>query len=115
MVGAIAVGVVALAHVAFMVLESVLWTRPAGRRIFGMSADEAQTTRVLALNQGLYNGGLAVGLAWAIAVGNEGALLFLLAYITAMGVVGAITAKPTILFLQALPAAVAFGLVWFGI
>lgn len=113
--GAVAVGLtllVAALHVVFMVLESVLWTGPIGRKIFAQSVQDAQTTRVLALNQGLYNGGLAVLLLWSLWSGHRPTTMATLAYIVAMGVVGGLTAKPTILVLQALPALLAFVAVW---
>lgn len=107
----IAIGVVAFLHVVFMILESVLWTRPAGRRIFAQSVEDAEKTKVLALNQGCYNGGAAALLVWAMATGRSATAAALLVFIIAMGVVGAVTAKPTILILQALPAAIALALV----
>ncbi len=106
----IAVLVVAAAHVAFMVLEAALWTSPTGRRIFAQSVADAATTRVLALNQGMYNGGVAALLAWAALTGRADATAALLIFVIAMGIVGAATAKITILFAQAAPAAVALAL-----
>lgn len=98
---------VAVAHLWFMVLESVLWTKPLGRKTFGQSVEDAAKTRVLALNQGLYNGGVAALLLWA-AFDHRGATVdALLIFIIAMGVVGALTAKPIILAFQSLPAALA--------
>ncbi|KAB2884806.1 MAG: DUF1304 domain-containing protein [Kofleriaceae bacterium] len=102
--------VVAALHVGFMILESVLWTTPRGRRIFGQTAEGAEATRVLALNQGVYNGGVAGLLAWAALTGRADTTIALLAFVIAMGVVGAATAKPTILLFQALPAALALAL-----
>ena len=99
---------VGIAHLGFWYLESVLWAKPQGRRIFGLSEKDAETTKNLALNQGFYNGALAIGLFWSLAVANEGARLMLLSIIVAMGVIGGLTAKKSILFIQALPAAVAF-------
>ncbi len=104
---------VAVAHVWFMVLESVLWTRPFGRKTFGQSVEEAARTKVLALNQGFYNGGVAALLLWAavdergLAAGHNPTVDALLIFIVAMGVVGGVTAKPVIIALQAAPAAVA--------
>ena len=103
---------VAVAHVWFMVLESVLWTRPFGRTTFGQSREDAEKTKVLALNQGLYNGGVAALLVWAAleerqATGLHPTVDALLIFVVAMGVVGASTAKPIIFVLQALPAVLA--------
>src|SRR3546814_9325842 len=57
---------VALLHLYFLVLEMFLWTRPAGLKVFRNTPEKAELTRVLAANQGLYNGFLAAGLAWAV-------------------------------------------------
>lgn len=102
--------VVAALHVAFFMLESVLWTTPKVRKIFGQTEEEAETTKVLALNQGAYNLGLAVALVYAAIMGSVDTLVVLHAFIIAMGLVGAATAKITILFLQTLPAAIALAL-----
>lgn len=102
--------IVALLHVAFFALESVLWTTPRVRRIFGQSPEEAEATKLLASNQGVYNLGLAVGLAGALVLGASSVQQFLLAYIVAMGLYGGLTVKRSILVLQALPAAIALGL-----
>jgi putative membrane protein len=111
---AIAVAFVALLHLAFFVLESFLWTKPAGRRIFGLSAELAESTKSLAANQGLYNAFLAAGLIWGLIPGTHafGVRVFFLSCVVIAGVVGAITAKRSILFVQALPGAIALLLVW---
>lgn len=109
----IAIVVVAVLHLAFLVLEMFLWTRPIGRRIFRLSPELAEGSKVLAMNQGLYNGFLAAGLFWSLIAGRDVAIFFLVCVIVA-GVFGAITAKPSILFGQALPAAIALALVWLG-
>jgi putative membrane protein len=101
---------VAVAHVGFMVLETFLWTTPTGRRIFGQSEEDAATTAVLAKNQGVYNGALGVALAYAALAGQSSTALVLLAFVVVVGVYGALTAKGSILFMQALPAALAFTL-----
>ncbi len=106
----VATYVVATLHLAFFALESLLWTTPKVRKLFGQTAEEAETTKVLALNQGAYNAGLAVALVYAAVVGAPDILVVLHAFIVAMGLVGAATAKITILFLQALPAGVALAL-----
>jgi putative membrane protein len=100
---------VALLHAGFMALEMLWWTKPAGRRVFGTTAEFAQASRVLAANQGLYNGFLAAGLAWGLWLGDEGRAirLFFLVCVVVAGVFGAATASRRILWVQALPAAVA--------
>lgn len=110
---AVAVAVVALLHLAFLVLEMFLWTKPVGARIFGLSPEVAASTAALAANQGLYNGFLAAGLVWGLALGAAGSevKVFFLACVIIAGVFGGITAKRSILWIQALPGAVALALV----
>ena len=107
---------VALLHLWFLVLEMFLWTRPAGRRAFKLTPEFAQQTRVLAANQGLYNGFLVAGLAWGLWLGAEGFAikLFFLGCVIVAGVFGALTVGRKILFIQALPAALAVVLLWLG-
>jgi len=95
-----------------MILEMFFWTRPLGRRIFAMDAGYARSTRVLAANQGLYNGFLSVGLVWALIQGPAGfdTAVFFLACVIAAGVFGALTASRRILWIQALPAVAALAL-----
>ena len=104
---------VALEHVAFLVLEMFLWTKPVGRRVFGLTSELAQASAALAMNQGLYNGFLAAGLIWSLFAGSNAAIFFLVCVIVA-GIFGALTAKPTIFWVQAVPGVVALLLVLFG-
>ena len=108
----IVTALVALLHVYFLVLEMFLWTKPYGRRVFGLTEERAQATKSLAANQGLYNGFLAAGLAWALALGADGHAIrmFFLGCIVIAGGFGAATVGRKILFVQALPAAVAIAL-----
>ncbi len=106
----VAAAFVAVSHVGFFVLESILWTRPAGLKAFKQTPERAEATRVLALNQGAYNGGIALLIAWAMYAHHQPMVQALLLFIVAMGIVGAATASRSILFLQAIPAAIAFGL-----
>ena len=85
-----ATALVAVLHLVFFVLESVLWTKPTGRKIFGQTVDEAETTKVLAMNQGVYNAGLAVALAYGLWAGQPHLVAVLLVFIVAMGLFGAI-------------------------
>jgi len=107
------VGLVAALQLWFMVLEMFLWTTPKGRRTFGTTAEFALQSRVLAANQGLYNGFLAAGLIWGLWLGQDGfaVRVFFLACVLVAGVFGAATASRKILFVQALPAALALALV----
>ena len=109
----IAVALVALLHVYFLVLEMFLWDKPTGLRTFGHSAEHAAASKVLAANQGLYNGFLAAGLVWGLTLGSAGTAVkvFFLACVIVAGVYGAATASRKILFVQALPAAIALVLV----
>lgn len=110
----IVVGLVALVHVYILVLEMFLWDKPAGLRAFGQTREAAQASKVLAANQGLYNGFLAAGLLWGISLGSEGTdvKLFFLACVFIAGVYGALTASRKILFVQAVPALLGMVLVW---
>ena len=106
-------GLVALLHAYFLVLEMFLWATPYGQKTFGRSKEEQEQTKILAANQGLYNGFLAAGLAWALSLGAAGTSVkvFFLACVIVAGVYGAATVGKKILFVQALPAAVALALV----
>lgn len=109
--------VVALIHFYILVLEMFLWTKPRGRRIFGTTEEFAQASRVLAANQGLYNGFLAIGLVWSVIIGVNGASIrvFLLGCIVVAGVYGAITmGSRKALFIQSLPALAAIVLTFFA-
>ena len=107
---------VALIHVYIFVLESVLWTKPAGRKVFQNSAEKAEVTKVLALNQGAYNLGLSAAIVWGLASGAEQLprTSAVLVYVALMGVVGAVTAAPKILLVQTVPAVLALGALWVG-
>ena len=69
----VVVALVALLHVYILVLEMFLWTKPAGLRAFGQTLEAANASKVLAANQGLYNGFLAAGLFWGLSLGADGA------------------------------------------
>ena len=102
---------VALSHLGFLVLEMFFWNHPVGWRIFAMTPETAASSAVLAANQGLYNGFLAAGLAWGLIAGRRDVKSFFLGCVIVAGIFGALTAKPSILFTQALPGAVALLLV----
>jgi len=109
----ILVALVALLHVWFLVLEMFLWDKPTGLRTFRQTPEAAATTKVLAANQGLYNGFLAAGLAWGLWLGAGGTSvkLFFLGCVIVAGLYGAATVGKKILFVQAAPAALAMALV----
>jgi putative membrane protein len=106
---------VALLHVYFLVLEMFLWTTPFGLRTFGRGREEMESTKVMASNQGLYNGFLAAGLVWSAfepAPGQAFALrVFFLVCVLVAGVYGGMTAARKILYVQAVPALVALAVV----
>ena len=102
----VVIAVVALLHLYFLVLEMFLWDKPQGLRTFGQTPEKAAITKVLAANQGLYNGFLAAGLLWALTLGAGGravATFFLLCVVVA-GAYGAYSVSRRILYVQALPA-----------
>ena len=108
-VASIVVALIGLLHVYILVLEMFLWDKPAGLRAFGNSQAAATATKVLAANQGLYNGFLAAGLFWGLFAGGKSVQVFFLLCVLVAGVYGGLTANRKIVFIQAIPAA--FGLV----
>jgi len=109
----IVVALVALLHVYFLVLEMFLWDKPIGLRVFGQTKEAAAASKVLAANQGLYNGFLAAGLFWGLSLGpgGTGIKIFFLCCVLIAGLFGAATASRKILFVQAIPAAIGLALV----
>ena len=109
MLSSLLVGFVAVLHLGFLILEMFFWNKPLGRRVFALSPELAEGSAPLAANQGLYNGFLAAGLIWSL-LGGEQALsikIFFLVCVTVAGIFGGLTAKRSILFVQALPGALA--------
>ena len=102
------VALLALVHVYILVLEMFLWETPAALRAFGKTPDFARSTKVMAANQGLYNGFLAAGFIWGLSLGALGnsVKVFFLCCVLVAGVYGALTASRKILFVQAVPAAI---------
>ncbi len=107
------VALIALLHVYILVLEMFLWDKPAGLRAFGQTLEAATASKVLAANQGLYNGILAAGLFRGLWLGAEGGAVkvFFLCCVLVAGLYGAATASRKILFIQAIPAAIGLLLV----
>ena len=110
----ILVALIALLHIYILVLEMFLWDKPAGLRAFGQTREAAAASKVLAANQGLYNGFLAAGLFWGLSLGAAGTdiKVFFLCCVLVAGLYGAATASRRILFVQAVPAAIALALVF---
>jgi putative membrane protein len=108
MLALLLVAFVALEHVYILILEMFLWTTPVGRRAFGTTEADAERTKVLAANQGLYNGFLAAGLIWSfVAADPRPVRLFFLGCVLVAGIYGGLTAAKKILYIQAAPAALA--------
>ena len=104
----------AILHIGFLVLEMFLWTTPFGMKTFNLTPEFAAASAVLAANQGLYNGFLAAGLIWGLATRERAFAIkvFFLVCVIVAGIFGAATAKMSILFVQALPAALALLVTW---
>jgi len=109
------VALVAVEHVYILILEMFLWTTPRGRKAFGLTPEFATATKVLAANQGLYNGFLAAGLFWSFfpsaASGGNALQVFFLGCVIVAALFGAATAKRSILVVQGGPAIVALAAV----
>lgn len=103
----ILVAVVIILHIGFLVLEMFYWDHPRGRRIFHTTPEFTKASAVLAANQGLYNGFLAAGLIWGWVSGQVDVIVFFLVCILIAGLYGGFTAGRRILYIQALPAAIA--------
>lgn len=105
---------IAVLHLWFLVLEMFLWTTPFGRSRLKMTPQQAEATAPLAKNQGLYNGFLAAGLLWSFFLPAPVAFqvrVFFLACVLIAGLYGGLTTAKPILFLQALPGAIALAVV----
>lgn len=98
---------VAIEHVGIMILEMFFWDHPFGRKVFRMTPEFSSASAILAMNQGLYNGFLAVGLIWSLLSGRRDIKVFFLLCVVVAGIFGGLTAKTSILLTQALPAVIA--------
>ena len=104
---------VAFIHFYFLYLEMVLWTKPKGLKTFGLEKEFAEKTKVLAANQGLYNGFLATGIVWSVLSENTSATLFFLFCVLVAGIYGSISLKKrAVLYIQAAPAIIAITLIF---
>ena len=104
---------VGLLHLWFMVLEMLLWTRPLGLKTFRNSPERAEATKVLAANQGLYNGFIAAGLFYAAITASREFAMFFLVCVVIAGLYGAWSVSRHIFYVQALPALIAIAMLWF--
>lgn len=100
---------VALLHFGFMVVEMVFWNHPIGYKMFGTSELFASQTGFMASNQGLYNGFLVAGLLWGLIAKKTDVVIFFLLCVITAGIFGAVTVKPTVFVVQAVPAILALG------
>jgi putative membrane protein len=117
MIAAVLVALVALLHLYFLVLEMFLWDKPLGLKTFRNTPERAADTKVLAANQGLYNGFLAAGLLWGLSLGVTGTHIqaFFLCCVIVAGVYGAYSVSRRIFFVQAVPALLALGALYLGL
>lgn len=116
LIGKTLIVIIALLHIYFLILEMFLWDKPIGMKAFGNNLEKAKLTKVLAQNQGLYNGFLAAGLLWSVYAAAPFSLQlasFFLGCVVIAGVYGAITASRKILYIQALPAVIALVVIHF--
>lgn len=109
------VALVAFFHLYFLILEMFFWTKPLGLKVFAQSLEKAQDSKVLAANQGLYNGFLSAGLIWSLCASNPVVAMqfkiFFLSCVVIAGVYGGYSVNKKIFFIQSLPALLALVLV----
>ncbi len=105
----ILIAFVALEHLYFLILEMFLWTTKKGIKTFGLESKEfAEKTKVLAANQGLYNGFLAAGLIYSVIKEDKNVAIFFLICVIIAGIYGAVSTKKIKLFyVQSIPAIIA--------
>lgn len=115
MIATVLVALVALLHAYFLVLEMFLWDKPFGLKTFRNTQEFATASKVLAANQGLYNGFLSAGLIWGLCGGGAQVQVFFLACVVVAGVYGAASVSRKIFFIQALPALLALGALYLGL
>lgn len=111
-IASVLVAVVAALHAWFLVLEMFLWTKPAGLKTFRNTPEKAETTRVLAANQGLYNGFLAAGLLWGLVTSQWNVVVFFLLCVVVAALYGAWSVSRRIFYVQGLPAIAALAALW---
>ncbi|EXR52658.1 DUF1304 domain-containing protein [Acinetobacter baumannii] len=110
MIGQILIALIAILHVYILVLEMFLWDKPYGMKAFGNNAEKAKLTKVMAQNQGLYNGFLAAGFFLFFFAGgpfSNTIANFFLGCVLIAGIYGGLTASKKIIYIQAVPALIA--------
>lgn len=106
------VALVAFEHIYFMILEMFMWTKPRGMKAFGLTKEKAEDSKILAANQGLYNGFLSAGLLWGLVSAKNDVMIFFLICVIVAGIYGAYSTKKIRLFyIQAIPAIIALLLI----
>ena len=113
----ILIALIALEHIYILWLEMFAWTTPRGRKAFpSIPADQFEKTKVLAANQGLYNGFLAAGLIWSLlisdAIWSQNVSVFFLSCVVVAGLYGGMTASKKIIYIQTLPAIITLGVIF---
>ncbi|MEQ6123806.1 DUF1304 domain-containing protein [Pseudotenacibaculum sp. MALMAid0570] len=105
----ILIAFVAFEHFYFLILEMFLWTRPKTIKIFGIRDKQlAEDTKVLAANQGLYNGFLSAGLIISLILEDSTMSIIFLSFVIVAGIYGAYsTKKPRLFLVQGIPAILA--------
>jgi putative membrane protein len=113
----ILIGLVAFLHLYFLWLEMFAWTTKAPKVFKTIPPEQFACTKVMAGNQGLYNGFLAAGLIWSLLIAipdwQYKVSLFFLSCVAIAGVYGAATVSKRIFFIQAFPALLAIVLLCF--
>lgn len=107
---------VAILHIWFLVLEMFLWDKPIGLKTFRHTPEQAAMTKVLAANQGLYNGCLAAGLLWSFFLTppfDQQVQMFFLISILIAGIYGGVSVNKKIFYIQGMPAAICLGLIYY--
>ena len=109
MLTSILIVLVALVHFYFLVLEMFRWEAPRTRKVFGTTPEFAAESKVMAANQGLYNGFLATGLLYGLAlnIGDGQMVGFLLLCVIVAGVYAAMCGIKAALYVQSAPATLA--------
>lgn len=115
MISSLLIGIVTVIHVYIVILEMLLWDKPAGLRTFKLTPEFAAQSKTLAANQGLYNGFLVAGLLWGLLQASSDFKVFFLICVIVAGLYGAATVGRKILFVQALPAVLALAALLAGL
>lgn len=112
------IGTIAALHLYILYIEMFAW-ETKGKEVFkgALSPDLFAPTKVLAANQGLYNGFLAAGLLWSLSIHDvvwkTNIATFFLLCVAIAGVYGAATASKKIIFVQTIPALIALLVLYF--